>query len=109
MSDLSRQTVRQRYLWIMGVTPGTGREQIISNYLSAAGYRTCMGSFSDLLQAECERPTGIVLDISPHAEDGWGLLLKIKGNAATRNIPVLPVFLSETGKVGAVFPVAGFL
>lgn len=108
MSDLSRQTVRQRYLWIMGVTPGTGREQIISNYLSAAGYRTCMGSFSDLLQAECERPTGIVLDISPHAEDGWGLLLKIKGNAATRNIPVLPVFLSETGKVGAVFPVAGF-
>lgn len=108
MSDVSRQAVRQRYLWIMGVSSGTGREQIIRDYLAAAGYRTCMGSYDELLQAECERPIGIVLDISPHATDGWGLLLKIKGNALTRNIPVLLVFLSETGKVGGVFPVAGY-
>jgi CheY-like chemotaxis protein len=51
---------------------------------------------------------GIVLDVSPFADDGWGVLLKIKGSPATRNIPVLPVYLSETGKVGGVFPVAGF-
>jgi CheY-like chemotaxis protein len=36
------------------------------------------------------------------------VLLKIKGSSATRNIPILPVFLSEKGKVGGVFPVAGF-
>jgi CheY-like chemotaxis protein len=51
---------------------------------------------------------GVVLDISPHSADGWGILLQIKSNPATRNIPVLPVFLSEKGKVGGVFPVAGF-
>lgn len=108
MGDVSRQGVRQRYLWVMGVSPGTGREQTIRDYLAAAGYCSRMGSYEELLQAEGERPVGIVLDISPHAADGWGLLLKIKGNVATRNIPVLPVFLSETGKVGGVFPVAGF-
>jgi len=92
-------------LWILGVQPGEGREAILSGYLEAAGYQP------RLEQLEClaeRRPLGVVLDISPHSADGWGILLQIKSNPATRNIPVLPVFLSEKGKVGGVFPVAGF-
>lgn len=92
----------------MGVSPDSGREAIVREYLTMAGYRTCVGTYDDLLRSESERPLGIVLDISPHSADGWGLLLRIKGSPETRTIPVLPVFLSETGKVGGVFPVAGF-
>lgn len=108
MDTASSPGIRQRCLWIMGVPPGTGRERIIRDYLAAAGYQAVLGEYEQLLQAEQERPLGIVLDISPHSADGWGLLLKIKGSPETRNIPVLLVFLSETGKVGGVFPVAGF-
>lgn len=92
-------------LWILGVRPGEGREAILSSYLEAAGYQPRLGELQALADG---RPLGVVLDISPHAADGWGILLQIKANPATRNIPVLPVFLSEKGKVGGVFPVAGF-
>jgi CheY-like chemotaxis protein len=95
----------QPELWLLGVKPGEGREEIILEYLAAAGYQATVGDLENLSEG---RPLGVVLDISPHAEDGWGQLLKIKSNPATRNIPVLPVFLSEKGKVGGVFPVAGF-
>ena len=95
----------RRELWILGVKPGDGREEILFSYLAAGGYTSRLEQFDNI---ENGRPLGIVLDISPFSDDGWGLLLKIKGTPTTRNIPVLPVFLSEKGKVGGVFPVAGF-
>ena len=95
----------ERELWILGITPGQGREEQLCSYLSAGNYRCRMEKAENLADG---RPLGVILDISPFSADGWGLLLKIKTNPATRNIPVLLVFLSETGKVGAVFPVAGF-
>ncbi len=102
---MSEQNVPGRELWILGVTPGTGRQELLCSYLTAGNYRCRMEKVENLAEG---RPLGIILDISPSSEDGWGLLLKIKGNPATRNIPVLLVYLSETGKVGGVFPVAGF-
>jgi CheY-like chemotaxis protein len=95
----------RRELWILGVKSGDGREDIIFSYLAAGGYSCQLEEYDNV---ENGRPLGIVLDISPFSDDGWGVLLKIKGNPATRNIPVLPVFLSALGKVGGVFPVAGF-
>jgi len=95
----------RRELWILGVRPGDGREAVIMSYLEAGGYNCRLETYDNL---EHGRPLGIVLDISPFSDDGWGLLLRIKGSPATRNIPVLTVFLSEMGKVGGVFPVAGF-
>ncbi len=92
-------------LWILGVKPGEGREEMLSEYLTAGGYVCRMGQYDDLAAG---RPLGVVLDVSPFSDDGWGVLLKIKSSPETRNIPVLPVFLSEMGKVGGVFPVAGF-
>jgi CheY-like chemotaxis protein len=94
-----------RELWILGVAPGAGRDEQLCTYLAAGGYRCRLERVENLAEG---RPLGIILDISPFSEDGWGLLLKIKSDPAIRNIPVLLVFLSEKGKVGGVFPVAGF-
>lgn len=98
-------TEPRRELWVMGIKPGTGREDILTSYLKTGGYDCRLEQYDNL---EAGRPLGVVLDISPFSEDGWGVLLKIKNSPKTRDIPVLPVFLSEKGKVGGVFPVAGF-
>ncbi len=94
-----------REIWMLGITAGAGREEQLCTYLAAGGYRCRPEKIENLAEG---RPLGVILDISPFSDDGWGLLLKIKSDPATRNIPVLPVFLSEMGKVGGVFPVAGF-
>jgi CheY-like chemotaxis protein len=102
---MSEKAELRRELWILGIKPGDGREEVISSYLEKGGYVCQVEQFDNL---EAGRPLGIVLDISPFSDDGWGVLLQIKNSPATRNIPVLPVYLSEKGKVGGVFPVAGF-
>lgn len=94
-----------RELWILGVKPGEGREELLCEYLAAGGYHCRLEQVENMPEG---RPLGVILDISPFSNDGWGLLLKIKGDPALRNIPVLLVFLSEKGTVGGVFPVAGF-
>jgi CheY-like chemotaxis protein len=94
-----------RELWVLGVPPGEGREEQLRTYLAAGGYSCRLEKVENLASG---RPLGIILDISPFSDDGWGQLLKIKNNPAIRNIPVLLVFLSEKGTVGGVFPVAGF-
>lgn len=102
---MAENTEPRRELWILGIKPGEGREEILCSYLESGGY-VCRPERYDSLAAG--RPLGIVLDISPFSDDGWGVLLKIKNSPLTRDIPVLPVFLSEKGKIGGVFPVAGF-
>jgi CheY-like chemotaxis protein len=95
----------QRELWIMGLGERKNRGEIVSGYLKSAGYLPRIADPCDLVDA---RPLGIVLDLSPSSCDGWGILLDLKADPSTRDIPILPVFLSELGKVGGVFPVAGF-
>lgn len=102
---MAAEIVNNRELWVMGVEPGTGRDELLRSYLTTGGYRNRLGRAENLAG---EHPLGIVLDVSPFSADGWGLLLGLKKDPRTRNIPVLPVYLSETGKVGGVFPVAGF-
>jgi CheY-like chemotaxis protein len=94
-----------RELWILGIKPGSGRDGQLCSYLTSGGYGCRLEQLENLAVG---RPLGVILDISPFSDDGWGLLLRIKNNPETRNIPVLPVFLSDAGKVGGVFPVAGF-
>jgi CheY-like chemotaxis protein len=94
-----------RNLWLMGLGANHGRSVQIREWLQEAGYATRFGSADELAE---ERALGVVLDISPYSEDGWGILLTLKSSPRTRNIPILPVYLSQDGKVGGVFPVAGF-
>ena len=98
-------TVQERELWVFGLGDRIDRGALICSYLAEAGYRARTARAEELTE---KRPLGIILDLSPHSIDGWGILLTLKSNPETRNIPVLPVFLSEKGKVGGVFPVAGF-
>lgn len=102
---MSEEIASGRELWVLGIVPDTGREEQILLYLEKGGYRGRLERADNLAEG---RPLGVILDISPFSDDGWGLLLRIKRDPATRNIPVLVVFLSEKGKVGGVFPVAGF-
>lgn len=95
----------ERELWILGLGEKVERGALICSYLAEAGYWARTASLSEL--AKC-KPLGILLDVSPYSTDGWGTLLDIKKNPETRDIPVLPLYLSQEGKVGEVFPVAGF-
>ncbi|MBI1922334.1 MAG: response regulator [Geobacter sp.] len=92
-------------LWLMGIGEKRERGDVIRGYLEEAGFRLRPAT-PDML--EKEKPRGIIMDISPFSSDGWGLILQLKGDPATRQIPILPVFLSETGKPGGIFPVSGF-
>lgn len=102
---MAQTTDNNRELWILGLKPGQGREEIIESYLAVAGYSSRTDQIENLATG---RPLGIILDISPFSDDGWALLLRIKSDPAICDIPVLPVFLSEMGKIGGVFPVSGF-
>lgn len=95
----------ERELWILGLNGCDDRGATVCGYLSDGGYRARTAKLEEL---SVERPLGILLDISPYSSDGWGILLDLKRSPETRDIPILPVFLSEEGKVGGVFPAAGF-
>lgn len=95
----------ERELWLFGLGDRIDRGAVVCSYLAEAGYWARTAKLEELREG---RPLGIILDISPHSVDGWGILTEIKSSPETRDIPVLPVFLSEKGKVGGAFPVAGF-
>ena len=99
-------TTNDRELWILGLGDNPERCGCLCRYLTQGGYRVRTATLEELAD---EKPLGIVLDLSPFSTDGWGMLLDIKKNRATRDIPVLPVYLSEDGRIGGVFPVAGFI
>ena len=94
-----------RELWLLGLGDRKERGSLTCSYLAEAGYRARTANVGELAK---ERPLGILLDLSPFSRDGWGALRDLKSNPATRDIPVLPLYLSEEGKMGGVFPVAGF-
>jgi CheY-like chemotaxis protein len=89
----------------MGLGDRIDRGAVVCSYLAEGGYRSRTANASEL--ADCT-PLAILLDLSPWSDDGWGILLDLKKAPATRDIPILPLYLSEAGQVGEVFPVAGF-
>lgn len=101
MSD----SAKQPELWLMGLGCEEERAATVLDYLRHAGYSVVCRGRDDFGDA---KPLGVVLDVSPFSHDGWGILLDIKNNPATRDVPVLPVYLSQEGKIGGVFPAAGF-
>lgn len=94
-----------RELALLGLGDDESRGDVISRYLADAGYSVRVARPETL---EERKPVGIILDLSPYGGDGWDMLVGVKKNPKTREIPVLPVFLSEEGNVGGIFPVAGF-
>jgi CheY-like chemotaxis protein len=95
----------ERELWLLGLGDRIERGAVVCSYLAGGGYRAKTANPSDL--GKCA-PLAILLDISPWSDDGWGILQTLNADPVTRDIPVLPLYLSEDGQVGEVFPVAGF-
>jgi CheY-like chemotaxis protein len=95
----------ERELLVLGLNRRKERGDLLCSYLKDAGYSCRMAEIEDL---SVSKPVGILLDLSPYAEDPWGILTKIKADRSLRDIPVMPLFLSEEGAIGAVFPVTGF-
>ncbi len=97
---------REREIWILGLEEGcAGRGSTLCGYLRDGGYKSRPAKLEDL---ETAKPQGILLDLSPFSTDGWGILLRLISSPKTRDIPILPLYLSMEGKVGGVFPCAGF-
>lgn len=97
---------REREIWILGLEEGcAGRGSTLCGYLKEGGYKSRAAKLEDL---ETAKPQGILLDLSPFSTDGWGILLGLISSPKTRDIPILPLYLSMEGKVGGVFPCAGF-
>jgi CheY-like chemotaxis protein len=97
--------ITEREIWIMGIDSCAGRGKFLCSYLADSGYKARPAKLEELASG---KPQGILLDISPFSTDGWGILLQLQTAPKTRDIPILPMFLSEEGKVGGVFPAAGF-
>jgi CheY-like chemotaxis protein len=95
----------ERELWILGLNGCDDRGKTVCGYLAAGGYQARTARLEELTDG---RPLGILLDLSPYSTDGWGIFLELKRNPHTRDIPILPLFLSLEGKIGGVFPAAGF-
>jgi len=97
---------QEREIWILGLEEGcAGRGSTLCGYLRDGGYKSRPAKLEDL---ETAKPQGILLDLSPFSRDGWGILLRLISSPKTRDIPILPLYLSMEGKVGGVFPCAGF-
>jgi CheY-like chemotaxis protein len=97
--------INDRELWILGIDCCAGRGKYLCVYLAEAGYKARTAKIEELADG---KPQGILLDVSPFSTDGWGILLQLKTSPKTRDIPGLPLYLSMEGKVGGVFPAAGF-
>lgn len=95
----------ERELWVLGLGNKVDRGAIICSYLAEGGYRARTAQPSDL--SVCA-PLAVLIDVSPFSEGSWDILLALKNNPQTRELPVLPVYLSEDGQVGAVFAAAGY-
>ncbi len=98
-------TEQKREIWILGLGDRQERCEILCGYLAQGGYHARIADVDEVAKG---KPLGLLLDLSPYSADGWGILLRLKGDPLTRDIPVLPVYLSEEGKVGGAFPTAGF-
>jgi CheY-like chemotaxis protein len=95
----------ERELWILGVGGRVNRGDVVIGYLAKGGIRARAGKLADLTICT---PKAILLDISPWSDEGWEILLSLKANPATRDIPVLPLYLSEDGQIGEVLRVPAF-
>ena len=95
----------ERELWVMGLGDRVERGAVVRRYLAEGGFNCRTAQAPELTSCT---PRAILLDISPWSDDGWGALLKLKAEQGTRDIPVLPLYLSESGEVGEVFRAAGF-
>ncbi|MEO5511875.1 MAG: response regulator [Longimicrobiales bacterium] len=89
---------------------GVARE-MLTRMLSKEGYRVLLATSGEegLRMALEERPDVITLDVLMAGLDGWGVLTRLKADAATADIPVLVVTVIDDRNLGFALGAADYL
>jgi CheY-like chemotaxis protein/signal transduction histidine kinase/CHASE3 domain sensor protein len=85
--------------------------RILIDMIHRKGYRAIAAGDGEtgLQMARTCHPTGILLDVSLPSMDGWTVLDQLKGDNATRTIPVHFISVSDGGNRGLERGAVGFL
>jgi CheY-like chemotaxis protein/signal transduction histidine kinase/CHASE3 domain sensor protein len=85
--------------------------RILADMVHRKGHRvlTAADGESGLALAKRYRPTGILLDVMLPGMDGWAVIERLKGDAATRHIPVHFISATDDATRGLELGAVGFL
>lgn len=87
---------------ILIINANTDSLKLIGDYLASYNYRiiTTSNSTDGIRLAKEKLPTAIVLDPLIHDQNVWNIILELKNNLSTRNIPIILTMIIEEDKVG---------
>ncbi|MHB8931399.1 MAG: ATP-binding response regulator [Melioribacteraceae bacterium] len=87
---------------ILIINANTDSLRLIGDYLASYNYRiiTTASSTDGIRLAKEKLPAAIVLDPLIHDQNVWNIILELKNNLTTRNIPIIITMIIEEEKVG---------
>ena len=87
---------------ILIINANTDSLRLIGDYLASYNYRiiTTANSTDGIRLAKEKLPAAIVLDPLIHDQNVWNIILELKNNLTTRNIPIIITMIIEEEKVG---------
>jgi PAS domain S-box-containing protein len=85
--------------------------QLISSYLTSAGYETvfCQTTRDALEEVVDLQPEAITLDLFMRPTNGWDVLVQLKGDERTKAIPVIVVTMVDQPGMGAILGADDYL
>lgn len=96
---------------VLVVDDDASAREVLTRMLAKEGYRVVTASSGDegLRLAKEEHPDVITLDVLMAGLDGWGVLTRLKNDAATAEIPVLVVTVIDDRNLGFALGAADYL
>jgi signal transduction histidine kinase/CheY-like chemotaxis protein len=96
---------------VLVIDDDASAREMLTRMLAKEGYSVLLASSGDegLRIARDERPDIITLDVLMAGLDGWGVLTRLKGDAATAEIPVLVVTVIDDRNLGFALGAADYL
>lgn len=85
--------------------------ELLTSYLTPAGYGTIMASSGDeaLEKARGFQPSAITLDVLMPGKSGWDTLRQLKNDPLTYSIPIIIVSVTDEEKMGFALGAAEYL
>ena len=96
---------------ILVVDDNEDNAEIIRQYLEIRGYPVTVAHNGDeaLERFETVRPAVVLLDVMMPGRDGWELLLELKRDRGTREIPVVLCSVLDEPRLALSLGAAGYL
>ncbi|MGQ0562359.1 MAG: response regulator [Gemmatimonadota bacterium] len=96
---------------VLVIDDDAAAREVLSRMLAKEGYRVLLSATGDdgLRAAREEHPDVITLDVLMAGLDGWAVLTRLKGDAATAGIPVLVVTVIDDRNLGFALGAADYL